>query len=101
MAALSPVAPPLRGAADDLVVVDSGYYYPQQRDGRIDGIEGEMTESRWVEQQLGRTVVKAFNNIYAQHLMERGRPASTPGPRAATSLLGLAHAGCHWLWTSL
>jgi predicted dinucleotide-binding enzyme len=23
--------------------------------------------------------VKAFNNIYAQHLMERGRPKGTPG----------------------
>ena len=32
-----------------------------------------MTESRWVERQLGRPVVKAFNNIYAEHLMERGR----------------------------
>jgi hypothetical protein len=24
-------------------------------------------------------VVKAFNNIYAEHLMERGEPAGTPG----------------------
>src|SRR4051794_18415524 len=37
------------GAADNLVVVDTGNYYPQQRDGRIDGIEGGLTESRWVE----------------------------------------------------
>src|SRR4051812_34201485 len=27
------------GAPDNLVVVDTGNYYPQQRDGRIDGIE--------------------------------------------------------------
>ena len=66
-------------AAEDLVVVDTGNYYPRQRDGRIEGIEGGLTESRWVEQQLGRPVVKAFNNIYAKHLMERGRPAGTPG----------------------
>ncbi len=75
------------GAADDLVVVDTGNYYPRQRDGRIDGIEGGLTESRWVEQGLGRPVVKAFNNIYAQHLMERGRPAGTPG-RIALPIAG-------------
>jgi predicted dinucleotide-binding enzyme len=67
------------GAPENLVVVDTGNYYPRQRDGRIEGIEAGLTESRWVEQQLGRPVVKAFNNIYAKHLMERGRPAGTPG----------------------
>ena len=63
----------------NVVVVDTGNYYPQQRDGRIDGIEKGMTESRWVEQQLGRPVVKAFNNIYAEHLYELGRPPGSPG----------------------
>ncbi len=67
------------GAPDNLVVVDTGNYYPRERDGRIDGIENGLTESRWVEQQLGHPVVKAFNNIHAQHLMERGQPAGTPG----------------------
>jgi len=67
------------GAPDNLVVVDTGNYYPRQRDGRIDGIENGLTESRWVEQQLGHPVVKAFNNIHAQHLMERGQSAGTPG----------------------
>jgi predicted dinucleotide-binding enzyme len=38
-----------------------------------------MPESRWVEQQLGRAVIKAFNNIYAQHLQEMGEPKGTPG----------------------
>ena len=67
------------GAPASMVVVDTGNYYPQQRDGRIDAIESGTTESRWVSQQLGRPVVKAFNNIYAQHLMERGRVAGAPG----------------------
>jgi 8-hydroxy-5-deazaflavin:NADPH oxidoreductase len=66
------------GVPDSVVVVDTGNYYPRQRDGRIDGIETGMTESRWVEQQLGRPVVKAFNNIYARHLLELGRPAGGP-----------------------
>lgn len=67
------------GTADSVVVVDTGNYYPQQRDGRIEGIETGTTESRWVSQQLGRSVVKAFNNIYAEHLLKNGSPAGTPG----------------------
>jgi 8-hydroxy-5-deazaflavin:NADPH oxidoreductase len=63
----------------NVVIIDTGNYYPQQRDGRIDPIEKGMPESRWVEQQLGHPVVKAFNNIYARHLMEFGRPAGSPG----------------------
>jgi len=66
------------GVPDDVVVVDTGNYYPRQRDGRIQGIEDGMTESGWVSEQLGRPVVKAFNNIYAQHLMELGRPFGDP-----------------------
>ena len=62
-----------------VVVVDTGNYYPRERDGRIDAIEAGTPESRWVEQQLGRPVVKAFNNIFAQHLLELGRPAGTTG----------------------
>jgi predicted dinucleotide-binding enzyme len=66
-------------AGDDrAVVVDTGNYYPQ-RDGRIAAIEDGTPESQWVAQQLGRPVVKAFNTIYAQHLMERGRAADQSG----------------------
>jgi hypothetical protein len=67
------------GVPDDVVVIDTGNYYPRERDGRIGDIEAGMAESRWVEHQLGRPVVKAFNNIYARHLLERGRPAGSPG----------------------
>jgi predicted dinucleotide-binding enzyme len=66
------------GISADVVVIDTGNYYPQQRDGRMDDIENGMPESRWVERQLGRPVIKAFNNIYARHLLERGQPAGTP-----------------------
>jgi predicted dinucleotide-binding enzyme len=69
----------LSGIGDDVVVIETGNYYPRQRDGRIDGIESGLTESRWVEQQLGHPVIKVFNNIYARHLLERGKPAGTPG----------------------
>jgi predicted dinucleotide-binding enzyme len=67
------------GVPDDVVVVDTGNYYPQQRDGRIDPIENGLTESRWVSNQLGRPVVKTFNTIYARHLLERGKPKGAPG----------------------
>lgn len=60
------------------VVVDTGNYYPR-RDGRIAAIEDGATESRWVSRQIGRPVVKAFNTIYAQHLMDFGKPAGQPG----------------------
>lgn len=73
-------------AGADTVVVDTGNYYPQ-RDGRIDEIEAGTTESRWVAQQLGRPVVKAFNTIYAKHLFERGRPKGTAG-RIALPIAG-------------
>ena len=63
---------------DDVVVVDTGNYYPQ-RDGYIAEIESGMSERRWTSQQLGRLVVKAFINIYAQHLLERGELAGSPG----------------------
>jgi predicted dinucleotide-binding enzyme len=63
------------GVPGTVVVIDTGNYYPRERDGRIAEIEAGLPESRWVERQLGRPVVKAFNNIYAQHLLELGRPA--------------------------
>jgi len=66
------------GVPTDTVIIDTGNYYPRHRDGRIADIEAGMTESRWVAKQLGRPVVKVFNNIYAQHLLELGRPEGSP-----------------------
>lgn len=68
----------LDGKAPGAPVVDTGNYYPQQRDGRIAEIEDGMPESAWVAEQLGHPVVKAFNGIYADHLLGRGLPAGTP-----------------------
>ncbi|MBZ6076807.1 NAD(P)-binding domain-containing protein [Microvirga puerhi] len=66
-------------APKDLVIVDTCNYYPQQRDGRIAEIENGLTESGWVSKQLGRSVIKAFNNIYAAHLLTKGQAPGTPG----------------------
>jgi hypothetical protein len=74
-----PELPPnLFETPDATVVVDTGNYYPRHRDGRIAEIEEGTPESRWVERQIEHPVVKAFNNIYAQHLLEAGRPAGAP-----------------------
>ena len=65
-------------AAGDAVIVDTGNYYPE-RDSRIAEVDGGMTESGWVARQIGRPVVKAFNTLPAQLLMDRGLEAGTPG----------------------
>lgn len=70
-----------------VVVIDTGNYYPRQRDGRIDAIENGMPESQWVAQQLGRPVIKAFNNIYAARLQNFGLPPGTTG-RVAIPVAG-------------
>ncbi|KND46678.1 MULTISPECIES: NADPH-dependent F420 reductase [Streptomyces] len=69
----------LDAAADGVAVIDTGNYYPRQRDGRIAAIEDDgLTESRWTEQHLGHPVVKAFNGTYAQDILDRHRPAGAP-----------------------
>ncbi len=60
------------------IIVDTGNYYPK-RDGHIRPIDDGVPESKWVSQQLGKPVVKAFNTIYAQHLLAFGRAADQPG----------------------
>ena len=67
------------GISQDVVVVDTGNYYPRNRDGRIDGIEEGLTESEWVSKQIGRPVIKAFNNMNWEHLLKNGKPKGTPG----------------------
>lgn len=56
-------------------------------DGRIDAIEGGQVESLWVSKQLGRPLIKAFNNILAYSLAELGRPEGSPG-RLAVAVAG-------------
>ena len=68
------------GVSADVPVIDTSNYYPLLRDGQIPELEtGELTESEWVQQHLGRPVVKVFNNIYAAHLEGSGKPAGTTG----------------------
>jgi predicted dinucleotide-binding enzyme len=75
------------GAAPGVVVIDTGNYYPVERDGRIDPIEAGQSESGWTEDQLGRQVVKAFNASYAADIVDRPLPAGHPD-RMALSYAG-------------
>jgi predicted dinucleotide-binding enzyme len=68
-----------RALPEAVIVVDTGNYYPSFRDGRIAAIESGMTESGWVAQQLGRPVLKAFDNIMAHSLAEGGLSAGSKG----------------------
>ena len=62
-----------------VIVIDIGNYHPELRDGHIDVIDRGMLDSQWVAQQIGRPVIKAFNNIFAKSLLEKGLPRGTKG----------------------
>jgi predicted dinucleotide-binding enzyme len=64
------------------VVIDTGNYVPQLRDGHIDAIDAGLPESQWVQSQLRHPVVKAFNTIRPASLAKLGIPARAAG-RAA------------------
>jgi predicted dinucleotide-binding enzyme len=66
---------PLRGK----VVIDTNNYYPQ-RDGHIAELDDESTTVSGLLQAhlLDAHVVKAFNNIYFDHLRSLARPSGDP-----------------------
>jgi 8-hydroxy-5-deazaflavin:NADPH oxidoreductase len=90
------------GVPAETIVIETNNYYPRERDGRIAAIEDGVTESEWVSEQIGRPVIKVFNNIYFKHLRERGQAAGTPGrialpvagddPEAKRTVLSLVDA---------
>jgi predicted dinucleotide-binding enzyme len=68
------------GVSAEVPVIDTSNYYPLLRDGQMPELErGDLTESEWVQQHLGRPVIKVFNNIGADNLEKKGTPAGTPG----------------------
>src|SRR5258708_23593098 len=59
---------------EDVVVIDTGNYYPNVRDGAIPALDQSGIDSLWVQEQLGIPVVKVFNSILATSLKDLGRP---------------------------
>lgn len=87
MARVGELAVLFRDAPARQIVIDTSNYYPQQRDGLIADVEAGLTESGWVEQQLGRPVVKVFNSILAEHLLAKSSPGAREG-RVALAVAG-------------
>ena len=59
---------------EDVVVIDTGNYYPTLRDGALTGLEQIGIDSLWVQEQLNIPVVKVFNSILATSINDLGRP---------------------------
>jgi 8-hydroxy-5-deazaflavin:NADPH oxidoreductase len=74
------------GVPDDVIVIDTTNYYPY-RDGNMENGFVEKLESVWVSQQLGRPVVKAFNNLLSYTLENRAKPKGDSG-RIAMAISG-------------
>ena len=66
-------------ALRDKVVIDTNNYYPQ-RDGHIAELDDESTTvSELLQAHLPESkVIKAFNNIYFQYLIDLARPSDSP-----------------------
>lgn len=62
----------------DVVVIDTSNYYPF-RDDVIAGVDGGQPESVWASDQIGHSVVKAWNAVLAQTLASKGTLAGSPG----------------------
>ena len=62
----------LANVPENVIVVDTSNYYPF-RDADIEEIKNGKVESVWVSEQLGRPVIKAFNNLLAETLANGGK----------------------------
>ncbi|MED4240482.1 NADPH-dependent F420 reductase [Priestia megaterium] len=71
---------------EEVIIVDTSNYYPF-RDDKIEEIENGMVESVWVSNQLGRPVIKAFNNLLAYTLENEGTSEDSRG-RIAMAVAG-------------
>ena len=70
------------GVPESVPVIDTGNYYPGMRDPNIPEIDAGMAESVWVTKQLGRPVIKAFNNILAADPRRLRCPEGAPDRQA-------------------
>ncbi|AUW58995.1 NADP oxidoreductase [Sphingobium sp. SCG-1] len=77
LARLSALADKIAALPKDTVIIDTSNYYPG-RDGTIAEIEAGMVESLWVVEQIGRTVVKAWNAIGSDSLARKGKVKGDP-----------------------
>ncbi|MEK4439224.1 NADPH-dependent F420 reductase [Paenibacillus sp. FSL K6-2862] len=86
-----PALPSIRNViekvGDEVIVVDTSNYAPFIRDNKIEEIEDGMVESVWVSNQLGRPIIKAFNNLLTETLEKKGKTEGSQG-RIAMAIAG-------------
>ncbi|HSJ68933.1 MAG TPA: hypothetical protein VK921_14710, partial [Anditalea sp.] len=75
----------LQDVPQEVIIMDTSNYYPF-RDGELLGLEGK-TESEYISETLGRSVIKVFNNIMEYTLKHKGKAAGEEG-RIAISIAG-------------
>jgi predicted dinucleotide-binding enzyme len=80
------VAPLLAGLPAGTVIIDTSNYYPA-RDSKIEAIEAGQVESLWASEQFGRPIIKAWNAILSQTLLEGAQERGAPG-RIAIPIAG-------------
>jgi len=76
----------LANVPENVIVVDTSNYYPF-RDADIEEIKNGKVESVWVSEQVGRPVIKAFNNVLAETLANGGKKPDTED-RLAMAIAG-------------
>jgi predicted dinucleotide-binding enzyme len=69
--------------APAIPIIETMNYFPL-RDGEIEELENGKPHSEWVQEQIGRRVVKAFNNIVTHSFRKYGQPTGTLGRIALT-----------------
>lgn len=80
------VAPLLAGLSAETVIIDTSNYYPA-RDSVIEAIKAGQVESLWASERFGRQIIKAWNAILSQTLLEGAQESGAPG-RIAIPIAG-------------
>lgn len=75
--ALPPMKALLAGVPEEVTIIDTSNYYAF-RDTRIEAIEAGQVESLWVQEQLGRPIVKIWNCIGSDSFANKGTAAGSP-----------------------
>lgn len=73
-------------APADAVFIDTSNYFAF-KDGDIEGVGEGQVESEWVGGQLGRNIIKAWNNILAGSFASKSTPSGSPD-RIALAVAG-------------
>ena len=59
---------------ENTIIVDTGNFYPNLRDGGIEGLDDTFANSEWVQNIFGRPIVKAFNSVVFSSLADGSKP---------------------------